>query len=88
MSPKITSEQRAALAAHAPGQPIRVVDEENDREFWLVAPEDVPALWAEHIHAEVQRGVEAIDRGDVVPWNPEAMKQFAREAARKATTAE
>lgn len=77
MSPRITSEQ---LAAHRPGEPLRLVDEATNREFWLVAPEDLPTLWADNVRAEVQRGVDAISRGDIVDWNPDAMKEIALKA--------
>jgi hypothetical protein len=88
MNPKISSEQRAALATQSPGQPLRVVDDESRREFWLVASEDMPAIWAEHIRDEVQRGVDAIDRGEIVSWRPDAMKELARQAARNPASAE
>jgi hypothetical protein len=67
---------------------LRIIDDQSNREFWLVAAEDLPALWAEHIRDEVQLGVDAIARGEVVPWRPDAMKELARQAARNAASAE
>jgi len=80
MSPRITTEQRTALNAHEPGHPVEVFDDVSQRTFWLVSPEDVPALWVDHVHHEVQRGLDAIDRGEIVAWDPDAMKARARAA--------
>jgi hypothetical protein len=83
MTVKLSDEQRAAIVAHVPGTPVKVVDERTDRVFWLVAPEDVPALWAEHIDRDVNAGLAAIERGEIVAWNPEGMKERARAAVRR-----
>ena len=66
MSLKLTTNSAPRIVAHPPGQPVEVVDDETKRVFWLVAPQDMPVLWAEHVQREVQRGLDAIDRGEVV----------------------
>lgn len=84
MIPKLTHEQRVAIHAHAPGSPVLVEDEESKQVFWLVSPDELPSLWADHVRVEVDRGLDAIERGEVVAWDPEAMKERARGAARNA----
>ena len=85
MTLRLTDEQRLALSTHPPGQPIRVEGAESDRTFWLVASDDLPSLWEEYLRVEVQRGLECIDRGDIVEWNPDAIKERVRLAARNAS---
>ena len=81
MIPKITNEQRKALHSSQSGRPVQVEDGQDQRVYWLVAPEDVSSLWSNYVRAEVDRGVKAIDQGEVVDWNPERMKELARAAA-------
>ena len=84
MTPKLTSEQRAALRSHLPGHPVPIEDEESKQIYWLVSPDDVPSLWADYLPTEVEVGLAAIERGEVVQWNSEAMKERARAAATRA----
>ncbi len=87
MTLKLTEEQRTALQTHAPGSPVLVRDEQSQQVYWLVAPEDVPSLWADYLDNAVSIGVSAIERGEVVEWDSEAMKDLARAAATRSTTA-
>ena len=81
MTIQLTSEQRAVVESQSPGRPIRVQDGQSERVYWLVSPEDVPALWTGHVNDAVEAGLQAIARGEVVDWDPEAMKARARRAA-------
>ena len=82
MLPKLTDEQRVAIQSQAPGRPVLVEDEQSKQVFWLVAPDELPSLWANYVRVEVDRGLDAVERGEIVPWDPEAMKDRARAAAR------
>lgn len=83
MTLKLTPEQRHAIEAQAPGRPIAFEDEQTKRVYWLVSPDDVPSLWTDYLHDQVEIGLQAIERGEVVAWDPEAMKQRARLAAQR-----
>jgi hypothetical protein len=78
MTIKLTPEQRVAVESQTPGRPIRVEDDQTKRVYWLVASDDVSALWVDHVNDAVEVGLQAIARGDVVDWDPEAMKERAR----------
>ena len=67
-----------------PVQPVEAQGDEDGKVYWLVAPEDVPKLWADHVAAEVDRGLDAIDRGDVVEWDG-ARDAAARPRSRRKT---
>ncbi|MBA4104501.1 MAG: hypothetical protein C0485_02000 [Pirellula sp.] len=82
MTLKLTPEQRVAIEAQSPGRPIQVEDEQTKRVYWLVSQEDVPSLWTDYLHHQVEAGLQAIAKGEIVDWNPEAMKERARQAAR------
>jgi len=70
MSPTITEEQRQALQEN-PGQPVRVRDEKTDRVYLLFGADSMSTLWEEYIRREVERGLAAIDRGEVEDWEDE-----------------
>lgn len=82
MTLKLTPEQRVAIEAQTPGRPIQVEDEQTKRVYWLVSQDDVPSLWTDYLHDQVEVGLQAIAQGEIVDWNPEAMKERARQAAR------
>jgi hypothetical protein len=81
MTIQLTSEQRAVVESQSPGRPIRVEDGQSERVYWLVSSDDVPALWSGHVNDAVEVGLQAIARGEIVDWDPEAMKARARRAA-------
>jgi hypothetical protein len=81
MTIQLTSEQRAVVDSQTPGRPVRVEDSESGRVYWLVSSDDVRSLWTDHVSDAVEAGMQAIARGEVVDWNPEAMKALARRAA-------
>ena len=81
MTIQLTSEQHAAVESQSPGSPIRVEDGHSNRVYWLVSSDDVPSLWASHVNDAVEAGLQAIARGDVVDWGPEAMKERALQVA-------
>ncbi len=84
MTLKLTDEQRAAVQSHLPGRLVPIRDEKSQRTYFLVAEEDVPALWTDHAAEAVAAGLQAIERGEIVAWNPDAMKERARAAAARA----
>lgn len=74
MTLRLTHEQCAALQAHGSAGHVIVLDEESQRTYWLAPQEDLPRLWTDYLHAEVELGLAAIERGELVDWDPEAMK--------------
>jgi hypothetical protein len=77
MAPKITEEMRAALAQQ-PGRPVKVVDDVTQRVYVLVDAEHAKALTEQWIREQLQIGLEAADRGEVVPFDVEAIKASGR----------
>ncbi len=76
MTPKLTADQRNALA-HSAGQPVKVEDDQTHEVFFLVSPQTLPNLWEEYVRREVQRGLEQVDRDETVPWDLESVLQQA-----------
>jgi len=64
MTPKLTPDQRSALQAN-PGRPLRVEDDQTHKVYLVVSEEALPSLWEDYVRHEVQKGLNAIDRGDV-----------------------
>lgn len=79
MIPRITEEMREALESRKPGRLVAVEDERAQQTYWLVSADDLPRLWEEHIHAQIDIGLDAIDAGQVVPWDPEKIKRQGRD---------
>lgn len=77
---KLTDEQRQALLSAPSGQPIELHDDVTDQSYLLVAAQDIAAFWREYALAEIDRGLDAIDRGEIVEWDPERLKAKARAA--------
>jgi hypothetical protein len=77
MTPKLTDEQRAALAAN-PGRPLRVEDEATNKVYVVVSEESLPTLWDDYIRREVARGLAAAERGDVEDWDVDSIKSEGR----------
>jgi hypothetical protein len=77
MTPKLTEEQRKALH-QSPGRPVRVEDEQTHKTYLLVGEDALGSLWEDYIHREVQKGLEAADRGEVEPWEIESLKAEGR----------
>ena len=71
MMPKLSKEQRDALNQQ-PGKPLQVEDEETHKKYVLIDQQALPTLWEDYIRREVQQGLDAIDRGEVEPWDIEA----------------
>lgn len=80
MNPTITEEQRQALQQN-PGQPARVRDEQTDRVYLLFGADSMSALWEEYIRREVERGLAAIDRGEVEDGEVESVKSSTGRSA-------
>lgn len=80
MSAKLTAEQHAAIHSREQGQPLRVQDDQG-KNYFLIAAEDVPHLWSDYLHSEVAKGLADIEAGNVVSWDPDKMKRLARNAA-------
>ena len=78
MTPKLTDEQRAALAAN-PGQPLRVEDGETHKVYVVVSEESLPTLWEDYIRREVAQGLAAADRGEVEDWDVDSIKSEGRQ---------
>jgi len=78
MTPKLTDEQRAALAAN-PGRPLRVEDGETHKVYVVLSEESLPTLWEDYIRREVARGLAAADRGDVEDWDVDSIKSEGRQ---------
>jgi hypothetical protein len=77
MTPKLTDEQRAALAAN-PGQPLRVEDATTHKVYLVVSEDSLPTLWDDYIRREVARGLAAAERGDVEAWEVDSIKSEGR----------
>jgi len=73
MSCHITNEQRDALQAN-PGEAVKLHDEKTGRVYLLVGEDAMPVFWEGYIQREVQRGLEAADRGEVEDWELESIK--------------
>ncbi|MBI2823260.1 MAG: hypothetical protein HYX69_01060 [Planctomycetia bacterium] len=78
MTPKITAEMRAALEQH-PGQPLAVEDDQTRKVYLLVDAEQGRTLAEQWIREQLQIGLAAADRGEVIPFDPEAIKAGGRE---------
>ncbi len=81
MTPKLTHEQRAALAAN-PGRPLRVEDETTNKVYVVVSEESLPTLWDDYIRRELARGLAAAERGDVEDWDVDSIKSEGRQPIR------
>ncbi|HEV3138105.1 MAG TPA: hypothetical protein VGZ26_09375 [Pirellulales bacterium] len=69
---------RAALEQH-PGQPIEVEDDESEKRYILVDAQSGRALAEQWIREQLQVGLDAADRGEIVPFDPEAIMARGRE---------
>lgn len=78
MAPKLTPEMRAALAQN-PGQPVEVEDEQSQQRYILVDAQSGRALTEQWIREQLQIGVNAADRGEIVPFDPDAIMARGRE---------
>ena len=78
MAPKLTPEMRAALAQH-PGQPVEVEDDQSQKRYILVDAQNGRALAEQWIREQLQVGLDAADRGEIVPFDPDAITARGRE---------
>lgn len=77
MTPKLTNEQREA-ALERLGQPIPVEDEQTREIWYLVKEADAPNVIDNWTRVELQKGFDAIDRGEVAEWDPDKIKAEGR----------
>lgn len=77
MIPKLTPEMRSALSAH-PGQPIPVEDDETHRVYLLVDAQRGHELMERWLRDELQRGIDDLKQGRVVPFDAESIKAAGR----------
>ena len=82
MIAKITDEIRHAVNEH-PGQPIKLEDDQTHKVYLLIDEGAMPALWEEYIRREVEKGLAAIDRGEVEDWDVESIKAEGRETLKQ-----
>ena len=83
--PQLTPEQRQAIAASG-GLPVQVEDPDTHKLYVLVEQPQHISIDAEYIRDALTRGIEALEAGERVSWDPERIKQEGRRrlAARKA----
>ena len=77
MTPKLTDEQRKALQKQK-GKPVRIEDEETQAVYFLIAQADVSTVWDDDVLEKVYVGCQQADRGECVPWDPDAIKASGR----------
>jgi len=77
MTPKITAEMRTALQAQ-PGRPVEVEDEQTRKVYLLVDAESGRALAEQWIRDQLQVGLDAAARGEIVTFDPDAIKSDGR----------
>jgi hypothetical protein len=77
MTPKITEEMRLALDER-PGEPVMVEDDRTQQVYVLIPQESLPLLWDSYVRREVEQGLAAVDRGDVIDWDPDRIKAEGR----------
>ena len=77
MVPKITEEQRRAIEAQ-PGEPVRLEDDQTNRVYVLVEESQAPLLYERWLQYQLQEGIDAADRGEVVEWDPARIKAEGR----------
>ena len=77
MALKITPEMREALARQ-PGRPVAVEDDQTQKKYLLVDAESGRAVAEQWIRDQLQLGLDAAERGDVVDFDPEAIKAAGR----------
>jgi hypothetical protein len=75
---KLPDDMRQMLERN-PGQPVTFEDEQTHKLYVLLAQDDVSSLWDNYLRREVARGLDAVDRGEVVEWDPERIKAAGRE---------
>ncbi len=78
MAPKITHQMREALAQH-PGRPLEVEDEQTQKVYMLVDAEQGRMLAEQWIREQLQIGLDAAAKGEVVEFNPDAIKAAGRQ---------
>jgi hypothetical protein len=69
MTPKITPEMREALAQQ-PGRPVEVQDDQTQRTYLLVDADRGRTLTEQWFREQLQVGLDAADRGDVIDFDP------------------
>jgi hypothetical protein len=77
MTPRITAEMRAALAKF-PRRPVEVRDDESRKVYLLVDAESGRALTEQWLREQIQIGLDAANRGDIVAFDADAIKAQGR----------
>jgi hypothetical protein len=77
MIPEITPEMREALARQ-PGAPVEVRDDRTSKIYLLVDRESGRALTEQWLREQLDIGLTAADRGDVVRLNVAEIKDAGR----------
>jgi len=71
---------REALAEH-PGQPVEVCDDETQKVYLLVDAKSGRALAEQWIREQLQVGLDAAERGEIVPFDADDIKAAGRSRA-------
>ncbi len=66
----ITDAMRAALVAGR-GEPVEVIDPTTNRVYWLCDPSETAIVYDAWLRRELEVGIEAVNRGELVDWNPQ-----------------
>jgi hypothetical protein len=78
MAPKITDEMRAAIAQQ-PGRPVEVEDELTRKVYVLIDADAGRAMTQQWIREQLQIGLDAASRGDIEPFDADAIKAMGRD---------
>jgi len=76
--PALTSEMRQALDANG-GLPIQVTDPQTQKVYLLVEQEPSDKAYEDYVRRELDRGLEDIEAGRIVAWDPDRIKREGRE---------
>lgn len=77
MTPQLTPEMRTALAQSS-GQPVIVEDDVSHRRYVLVDAERGREMVEQWIRDQLQIGLDAADRGEVMPFDADDIKRSGR----------
>jgi len=71
MTPKLHKDLCEAVERES-AMPLKVQGDANDKTYVIVEESALPTLWDDFLRKEVDRGLAAIDRGEVESWDIEA----------------
>lgn len=78
MSLPLSNELRDALRQH-PGEPLRLRDEESQRDYLLIDAATAPRVVCDWLRLAIDEGVRDLEEGRVSPWDTEEIKRLGRE---------